>query len=96
MSHPGYDLGTLICHLLGDRKRCKFKDVWELLVGFCEVHPLTKEEIDCIYYCIGVRTLCMYKWFRWHDLVQNIMVENGPKYTNLCIREAFNEQNKKE
>ena len=35
MSHPGYDLGTIICHMLGDGKKCQFEDIMEVLMGFC-------------------------------------------------------------
>ena len=61
MGYPGYDLGTIIYHLLEGRKKCEFEDIGEVLVGFCEVHPLSQEEIDYIYYCIGARALLLYR-----------------------------------
>ena len=37
-SHCGYDLGIIMCHLLAEKQKCRFEDIGELLVGFCEVH----------------------------------------------------------
>ena len=89
MSHPGYDLGSIIAHILGARGKCKFEDLGEVVVGFCEVYPLSEEEIECLFYCIGYRTFFLYKFCKWQSLMEYIILENGPKYTTLVIKEAL-------
>ena len=89
ISHPGYDLGIMICHLLGDRHKCKFEDMAEVVAGFCEVHPLSQEEVECLYYMICVRVLFLYKWFDCRSLMEYVMVENGPEYTTRLMKKAL-------
>ena len=92
MSHPGFDIGTVICHLISDEKKCKLEDLTELLKGFCEVYPLSEQETNLIYYFVAARVSYLYRNNKSHGLEKCVMAEYGPKYTKKIFGDALQSQ----
>ena len=52
---------------------------------------MSEEEVDSIYYCIGVRALLLYR----ESAIEYIMVENGPKHTDCVMKGALEKLKKR-